>query len=390
MIDYPTIQQLASIHGTPLYLYSRRRIEGALEKVRQAFQGFKIIYSVKSNPFIHVLETLRQQGAGIDAASKNEVLSCARLGFPISDIYYSAPGKKAKDIQTSMNAASIIADSLRELTLINEAASERQTIIQTGIRLNIPQPALDNRYFEVMSGLESKFGIATDDVLANMAQIKKLKNLRINGLHVYYGSQLMDEDLIAANFTAVSQAALRVCESFPIEYINYGGGFGIPYEPGEQELDLHKIAKQVMACEATRTIGRKGIRQNIELGRYLVAQAGLYVSEAVDIKRAGNVNFLILDGGMNAFFRPKFTGQTNRVSVIKKEAGITSQEVESYRLAGNTCTSLDVFYQQVNLPVVKPGDLIIFENAGAYGYSMSLLNFISFDKPQQVMAEWER
>jgi diaminopimelate decarboxylase len=161
-----------------------------------------------------------------------------------------------------------------------------------------------------------------------------------------------------------------------LEYINYGGGFGVPYENYEQPLDLHKLANQIKTPD--------GIRLNLELGRYLVAEAGLFITRVVDIKESFGIKYIILDGGMNAFFRPKFTGQHHRVHVLGKREMAT----QTVALTGNTCTPLDVFYEEIELPVLEIDDLLIFENAGAYGYSMSLLDFISFDKPVQIMEDF--
>ncbi|MDR1664084.1 MAG: hypothetical protein LBR83_04070 [Clostridiales bacterium] len=371
---------MAAVHGTPLYIYEREKITGALTAVQNAFPGFNVIYSVKANPFEPVLDRLRASGAGIDAASKNEALTCARLGFPRSEIYYSAPGKKATDISACLGCARVIADSFHELGLIDRLARERGMVADVGIRLNIPRLEMQESRFEVMSGEASKFGVTLAELLERVSEVKRLESVRINGIHAYFGSQLTDAELVAANFNAVSRAALEVADAFPgLEYINYGGGFGVPYEPGEQPLDLGKAAELVLSDPALRkTAG--GMRRNIELGRYLTARAGVYVAAVADVKVSGGIKFVILDGGMNAFFRPKFTGQTHRVSV----PGKTGEE-ETVRLAGNTCTPLDVFYGEVSLPPTEPGDLVVFENAGAYGYSMSMLDFISFDRPAQVM-----
>jgi diaminopimelate decarboxylase len=128
----------------------------------------------------------------------------------------------------------------------------------------------------------------------------------------------------------------------------------------------------------------KGVRLNLELGRFLVAEAGIFITRVVDIKESHGTTYVILDGGMNAFFRPKFTGQRHRVRVLGKNGTAT----QTVKLTGNTCTPLDVFYEEVELPALVVGDLLIFENAGAYGYSMSLLDFISFDRPIQIMEDF--
>jgi diaminopimelate decarboxylase len=211
--------------------------------------------------------------------------------------------------------------------------------------------------------------------------------IKITGIHVYFGSQLMDEDLIAANFSAISCAALKIGAYFPIEYINYGGGFGVPYEEHEEgKPDLPLIAKLVEADENTQKVAENKIRRNIELGRYLTAESGLYLSRITDIKASGGKAFVILDGGMNRFFRPKFTGQRHQIiHITEKEEQNADNQPEEFILVGNTCTPLDVFYDSVFLTKPLIGDIVAFQNAGAYGYSMSLLDFISFDRPEQVM-----
>ncbi|MCL2708017.1 MAG: hypothetical protein FWF03_02755, partial [Defluviitaleaceae bacterium] len=152
----------------------------------------------------------------------------------------------------------------------------------------------------------------------------------------------------------------------------------------------------ICSDDSTRAIIGKGIRRNLELGRFLVAEAGVFVASVIDVKRSGSVNFAILDGGMSSFYRPMFTNQKHRVTVVgktqknetrcAKSRGSENHEKGAlkYRLVGNTCTPLDVIGDE-ELPALMAGDLLAFENAGAYGYSMSMLDFISFDRPKEIM-----
>jgi diaminopimelate decarboxylase len=339
---------------------------------------------MKANPFAPVLETLREMGAGVDAASKGEVFAAAQMGFHPDDIYYSAPGKPPEDIAPCLSTSHIVADSVHELTLLDKIIGDMGFQMGVGIRLNIPQPALDGSHFEVMGGVTSKFGISETELADAAPLIRKMKNIKIDGLHVYFGSQIADAAVIAQNFEAISHAALKM--RYPLEYINYGGGFGVPYSDGEAAPDIKAAGAAVAEGKYTRAVDEKGIQMNLELGRYLVARAGLFVTSVRDVKVAGGVTFVIVDGGMNAFFRPKFTGQAHKVSVLAKSGNEAPVPV---RVVGNTCTPLDVCCD-ATLPLPGPGDVLVFEGAGAYGYTMSLLDFISLKKPEQVMVEsWE-
>ncbi len=375
---FSSLKELCAVHGSPFYVYSAEKIRRQVEAVKENFPSFNIIYSVKCNPFEPILQILLNMGVGIDAASRNEVLSAARLGH--RDIYYSAPGKTRRDIATCLRSSRIIADSLGELKLINAIAGEAGITAKVGVRINPDNEGMAASRFEVMSGVTGKFGIGWDEFVNAGEAIGGFKNIQINGLHVYFGSQLLSEEQILANFKIISQTALNM-SGFPLEYVNYGGGFGVPYEADEPPLDLKKLAALLDNDADTQLIARKGIRRNLELGRYLVAEAGLFVCSVADVKRRGGEVYAILDCGMNAFFRPKFTGQFHKVSVLDAEG----REVERVHLVGNTCTPLDVFYDDIELPALRTGDIIVFENAGAYGYSMSMLDFISFDKPAQIM-----
>jgi diaminopimelate decarboxylase len=253
-------------------------------------------------------------------------------------------------------------------------------VTKVGVRLNLPNPAMLTSRFEVMSGETSKFGIGWDNFIEFINNSGNYRGLSINGLHVYFGSQLLDEAIIASNFRAISEAALTINKILPLDYINYGGGFGVPYEENEKPLDISKLAECLKEDALTDEVHKLGIRANLELGRFLVAKAGIYTCTVVDIKYSNGIIFVILDGGIQSFFRPKFTGQTHRVTVLGRAGN-----QKKVRLVGNTCTPLDVFYSEIVIPMPEMGDVLVFENAGAYGYSMSLLDFISFDKPIQIM-----
>ncbi|MCL2664540.1 MAG: hypothetical protein FWE82_02910 [Defluviitaleaceae bacterium] len=375
--------KLADKHGTPLYVYDAEAILKAVNKVKTSIAGFNLIYSVKANPFISILRLMSDNGVGIDAGSKNEALDSIKAGHYPENIYFSAPGKSRKCILGAWGKCKIIADSLNELSLINETAKEKGETARVGVRINLPSSEMRKSRFEVMGGTASKFGIESEVFFAEAEKLAQMKNIRINGLHVYFGSQLADEKLIANNFNVISRCALQIKKIFPLEYVNYGGGFGVPYRGDEQgRPELNLLALYLKNDAETKSVLNAGIRANIELGRYLTAQAGYFISSVADVKRSGGKTFVILDGGMNSFFRPKFTGQKHQVwqHPIKPYA-----EKVPVVLTGNTCTPLDVFYEDETLSDPSPGDKIIFGNAGAYGYSMSLLEFISFDKPKQIM-----
>ncbi len=380
MVNNSTIAGCLGKVKPPFYLYDGDRIAEKIARVQKAFPKFSLLYSVKANPYDKILNIMREAGVGIDAASGNEVLLSKGLGFQSEDIYYSSPGKTKQEILSAMEAGTLIADSIHELDMLNAAAEEQHRVLSVGVRLNLPNPHILKSKKEIMGGHASKFGIDPHTYETNRERFRGYTHLRIQGIHVYFGSQILDEEILYNNFNTIATCALEVAEDLPLTFVNFGGGFGIPYTEEEKDLDLESVAERIQSSPAVQELQSRGVRCNLELGRYLVGDGGLFVAEVVDKKESFGETYVILNAGMNSFFRPMFTHDYHAIRQMTVRS-----EVEQVTVVGNLCTPIDEYYKEITLSAVEIGDIVAFENAGAYGYSMSLLDFISHHRPSQIM-----
>lgn len=361
------------------YIYDLDIFCKKCKSVKKAFPQYNLLYSMKANPHPQILQNALRMNLGIDAASKNEVELAANCGFPREQIYYSAPGKSEMDLLTCFDKCIIIADSINEVKRIAKLAMKRSCHITIGIRLNIPNIHLGDNAFEIMSGVSTKFGITLNQI-SYLKKICQESLIDIGGLHVYFGSQILDENVIQENFLKIINCAREIRKYFKLKFINFGGGFGVPYNEYEKPIDLHNIMNTSLSGAINEMV-KEGVQCNLELGRYLIAEAGIFVTKVVDIKVSGGIKYIILSAGMNSFFRPVFTKEFHKL----KKCLSSTEKQEKVTVVGNLCTPLDQYYSDYMIEKLKIDDWVWFENAGAYGYSMSLLDFISHDKPLQLV-----
>lgn len=363
---------------TPFYLYDLDIIQDKTEQIRHNLDGFHLLYSIKANPNKEIIRFFVSKGIGFDVASVNELELASSLGANSSNIYYSSPGKTDDDIARALGKCTIIADSINELFRINRIAALRNEHFNIGIRLNISNSAMQHSTHEVMSGIPTKFGVCYDDLQA--IEFSVLHNISITGIHVYFGSQILDKSLILANFHIISNVASLLLPNYDLQFINFGGGFGVPYTSEEKPLDLYSLSHDLLQDNVFQQLRKRGIHMNIELGRFLVAECGYFFSRIVDIKTSFGKKYAILDCGMNSFFRPIMTKDFHEVIQFQ-----TNTHKELITLAGHLCTPIDTYYEDIYMNSPQIDDIIAFKNAGAYGYSMSLINFISHDIPHEFI-----
>ena len=377
MIDINKLDDIYKNFNSSFYINDLEVVKKRILQVKNSFPEFSLLYSVKANPHNRVLKQMNKCSIGIDAGSAIEVISSINAGISSKNIFYSSPGKTINDISLTYDKCTIIADSISELALLESYASNHKKILSIGVRLNIPNEIIQHSQHEIMGGQASQFGIPIEEFIS--IDKNKYKNLSIIGIHVYFGSQILDENVVVNNFSLIANTARNVSGNFNLRFVNFGGGFGIPYEKDETELNLDYISKKIFQISDIKWLMENSVKCNLELGRYLVADSALYVTKVVDVKHSYGKVFVIIDGGMNAFFRPIMTGDYHDVFLIPKRS-----EVRTVSIVGNTCTPLDIYYDQIEIPLPSNGDLIGFKNAGAYGFSMSLLEFLSHKKPKQI------
>lgn len=378
------LDALLESFSTPLYVYSGYVIDAAHEKVRNLFPGLDIIYSLKANPGLAICARLRSRGAGADVSSKGELQTALRAGFGPENIFFVGPAKTGAELSFAVETGvyAVIVESARELALVDKLASEQSKRQRVLLRINTSESPTSS---EVMVGGPSKFGF-DEETVAERVRAREVSNTDIAGIHVYSASQVLDADFICRHIEHVLELALRLSAElgFPLECIDFGGGFGVPYGDDESELDLPRISERTKELVGAARSRLRGCRLVFELGRFLVARSGVFLTRVLDVKESRGRLFVLTDGGMNAFTRPVFMGVRHPVRVINKMGERPGHE---YDICGPICTPLDCIGKRVMLPAVEPGDVIGFFNAGAYGYTMSLMNFMSLGWPAEVIVE---
>ena len=383
--DGVTLEEIAGKHPTPFYIYSATVIRTKYRLLKDRFRAFDICYSLKANPNPAVCEVLARAGAGAEVSSPAELAFALAAGFARDSIIYVAPAKIPADIERTLRSGiyAIVADSAQELKTIEQQAARLGRSARVLLRINTMEQQPEAK--EVMVGGPSKFGFDEERVVAELAGIK-LEHARVAGLQVYSASQVLDRVWLGTHIEYVLRLARQLSREvgFKLEAVDFGGGFGVPQTERDPELDLTGLAEAVAAPLAEFRTKHAGCRLIFESGRYLVAEAGVFVTRVVRVKESRGRVFAICDGGMNVFSRPVFMRIKHPARLLNRLGEHATTHVD---VCGPICTPLDCIARDAHLPTPRAGDLIGFLNAGAYGYTMSLLEFMSRGRPVELVAD---
>jgi diaminopimelate decarboxylase len=370
--------ELAQRFGTPLYVYDLEVVEENYRRLVGSFpyRDLEVLYSCKANNNVDVLRTLRDLGAGLDAVSPWEVLLGVRLGFPKERILFTGSSVSDEEMRFVRELGVLVnVDSLSQLRRYGRMFPGTEV----SIRVN-PGIGAGHHGYAVTGGV-TKFGVYLDQ-LDRALDIVREYNLRVVGLHTHIGSGILDPE----PYLRAVEVLLDVARRFSsLEFIDIGGGFGVPYRPGERPLDIAYLGSRVseMVEEFSRRYGH--VRLRVEPGRYLVATAGVLLVRVVDVKEVevGGTRrvFVGVDSGMNHLIRPALYGAYHEV-VAATKADRPRELVAD--VVGNVCESGDVLATGVSLPGVEEGDVLAIMNAGAYGYTMSS-NYNMRPRPAEVV-----
>ena len=395
------LRRAAQRFGTPLYLYDFDVIEARVRALRRALgPRFTLAYAVKANPSLGVLHFLRKFGLSSDVASRGELAAARRAGFPPSKILSTGPAKSDADLEALVRARVSIIHAegeweLEELERIGRRLGRR---IPVGLRLNPPWGIAEKKVIIGGPGAK-KFGL---DLPTAERVLRKWKrggagpgsypHLDLSGFQVFNASNVLNASLLVQNVRNVLRLALTLSKKYSISLrsVDFGGGFGVPYADGERPLDLGFLRKGLAAV--AREARAKGLPEEARLvfepGRFLVAEAGTYVTKVLGTKRSRGVDYVLVDGGVHHFLRPVLLDCPHRVRLIpaqgRRRPLDSSPSKKSLVLSGPLCTSLDVLHPAARLPMPGRGDLLAFENAGAYGYTESMPLFLSHEWPAEV------
>ena len=385
--DGADLTALAAEHGTPLYVYSAHQISHRFQLFQQAFSArpHTICYAVKANSSLAILRLLAKQGAGFDIVSGGELERVRKAHKPaLKKVVFSGVGKQIWEIDAALNAGILLfnVESEAELHLLAARAEALGKVARFALRVNPDVFAETHPY--ISTGLsEHKFGIDIKAARSIYRAAKKSKWLDPAGVSVHIGSQIRKVDPFAAALTRVTSliADLRR-DGHNIRYVDAGGGLGVDY--GATAFDPAKqVAKYAAAL--TKGLGTDSAHLLLEPGRFIIAQAGALLTRVLYVKKNGTKTFVITDAGMNDLIRPALYHAHHEIIPIKEPAKQPAgKSTITADIVGPVCESGDFFARDRVLPPVKPNDLILLLDSGAYGMSQTS-NYNTRPRPAEVL-----
>ena len=375
----PLTRLAARVGQTPFYAYDRGLLAGRVAELRRALPAdVKLHYAMKANPLPALVGFMAGQVDGIDVASGGELKVALDAGADPDEISFAGPGKQAAELRQAVAAGVLVnIESTREVALLEHIGQQLGLPARVAVRVN-PDFELKGSGMK-MGGGPKQFGVDVEQLPALFDRIATA-GLAFEGFHLFAGSQNLRAESICEAQRKSYELALRLAENAPapVKFLNLGGGFGIPYFPGEQPLDLAPIAANLHELQQRARAELPEASLVIELGRYLVGEAGVYVSRIVDRKVSRGQVFLIVDGGLHHHLAASGNfGQVVRKNypvTVGNRAGAAEREIAS--VVGPLCTPLDLLADRMDLPVAGEGDLVVVFQSGAYGASASPQAFL--------------
>ena len=383
------LRQLAEQIGrTPFYAYDRQVITQRVAALRSTLPAsIKLHYAIKANPMPALVCFMRSLVDGLDVASAGELIKALDSGMPPRDISFAGPGKRHSELRQAVAAGVLInLESFREVSELSAISDALGLPARVAVRIN-PGFELKGSGMK-MGGGPKQFGVDAEQVPSLLKQIGQAQ-LQFEGFHIFAGSQnLKAEAICQAQQNAYELARQLAADApSPIRSLNLGGGFGIPYFPGEQALDLAAIADNLQQLAERAASDMPEAELVLELGRYLVGEAGIYVTRVVDRKISRGHVYLVVDGGLHQHL----AASGNFGQVIRKNYPVAignrmaSEQLETVSIVGALCTPLDLLADRVNLPPAQPGDLVVIFKSGAYGASASPQGFLGHPEIIEVL-----
>jgi diaminopimelate decarboxylase len=384
----PLTQLAASVGRTPFYAYDRRAVQQRVEALRAVLpREVRLHYAIKANPMPALVGYMAGLVDGLDVASGNELRIAIDAGANPDEISFAGPGKTEAELSQAIAAGVLInLESFREIRLCDRIASRLGRSARVAVRVN-PDFELKSSGMK-MGGGAKQFGIDSEQVPEALAEIAA-KKLCFEGFHIFSGSQNLRAESICESMSRGFELACALAAAAPVSprVLNLGGGFGIPYFQGEKPLDLAPIGERLKQIVELARERLPNARIVIELGRYLVGEAGVYVCRVIDRKVSRGQVFLIVDGGLHQHLAASGNfGQVIRknypVAVAHRVAGGRRETVS---IVGPLCTPLDILADRVEVGEAVEGDLIAVFQSGAYGLTASPINFLGHPHPVEVL-----
>lgn len=383
------VAQLVSIAGTsPCYIYDRQALSARVAQFRQQMpSSLRLHYAIKANPMPALVNHMAQCVDGLDVASHQEMLIALGSGMSADHISFAGPAKGLHELRAAVAAGiTINVESSLELERLYQCYDELGIQPRVAFRVN-PDFELKSSGMK-MAGGPKQFGIDAEQVPAILAGLD-LHRLSFQGFHIFSGSQNLNaESLMACHeqtFALAAQLANQVAA--PVQHVNIGGGLGIPYFPGEQTLALDDIAQNLQRLFHQRPEVLAHTEFVMELGRWLVGEAGYYVCQVTDKKQSRGQTYLMTNGGLHHHL----ANSGNFGQVLRKNYPVVlahcldSDEQEVVEIVGPLCTPLDIIGAKLTLPTAAVGDYIVVLQSGAYGASASPQKFLGHPEVAELL-----
>jgi diaminopimelate decarboxylase len=386
---------LAEKYGTPIYVIDEERIRDNYKRVLNAFtkyySNFKILYACKANTNLSVMRILEEEGSCVDAVSPGEVYTSLKTGFSPDRILFTGNNVTNDELKyVDETGVRINLDSVSQLKRLSKIVNPEGYKIS--FRVN-PMVGAGHHEHCITGGEMSKFGIKESEAV-EVYNLAKDMGFEPVGMHTHIGSGILDPEPFKLAATVLMDIAGKVAQGANIdfEFLDLGGGLGIPYTPEENLLDIDTFAKEITGIFKSK-LSEYGMDGNnkpsmyIEPGRYLVGDASLLLTRVNTVKNSYR-KFIGVDSGFNTLLRPSMYGSYHHIIVANKatKTAENGANIENIDVAGNVCESGDLFARDRPLPPVEEGDLLAIMNAGAYSFSMAS-QYNSRPRPAEILVK---
>ena len=374
-----SIEDLAAQFGTPLYLYDGEKIVHQINALQKAFAAvpLRIKYATKALSSLGILRLIRKAGAELDAVSIEEVKLGLLAGSSPSEIMYTPSGVSFAEIQEAVKIGVMV--NLDSLPLLERFGQTYGSTVPVCIRINPHILAGGN--LKISTGhKESKFGISIEQ-LPQILELVQRYQIPVVGLHLHTGSDILDASVFLEGGNVLFEAALHFPE---LKFLDFGGGFKVGYHPDDKATDVAEVGRIVgHAFQAFCAKYGRQLELWIEPGKFLVSEAGYLVVKATVVKETPTLHFVGVDSGLNHLIRPMMYDAYHHIYNLSNPTG----DIYTYTVVGYICET-DTLGSQRELNTVKEGDLLVIQNAGAYGFTMAS-NYNARPRPAEVLV-WER
>jgi diaminopimelate decarboxylase len=370
-------EDLVAEYGSPLYVYDadiiRRQYRALVNYI--TYPKLKIHYACKANTNVALLKILREEGSNIECVSKGEILAALEAGFTSVEIIYTCSYITKEELQFVIDKNIMInLDSLTQVKRYGELNPGGKI----SLRLNQGIGAAHHEH-NITGGPDSKFGIDISEI-DEAKKIAQNYDLKIIGIHQHIGSGILENIMFMKAINKLLETAKQFKD---LEFLDFGGGFGIPYNPGDVSLDMSTLGKLITETveKFVKEYGRE-IEIKFEPGRFLVGEAGVLLGTVTEIKKSPSHTFVGIDAGFNQLIRPMMYGSYHE---IVNASNVKGKE-EAVWVVGNICESGDIFGRDRKLTQANEGDIFAILGAGAYGYAMSF-PYNARPQPVEILVE---